>query len=155
MDYNIFLLSIQDKINHEDYLNLKVKLEQLQNKDRFLSNLSFLQLQNPITPLISSIICACFALGWLSIDRFIIKDFALAALRVILSFWCWAIFLFLAVDYENNGALGTSEIFLILSMLFLLLGVIWWAIDLFLVYKKVKKQNYNRILEFIFNSTNT
>ncbi len=32
----------------------------------------------------------------------------------------------------------------------------YWAlfgggVDLFLVYKKIKKQNYNKIIEFIFN----
>lgn len=34
---------------------------------------------------------------------------------------------------------------------FLLLAIIWWGVDLFLVYKKIKKQNYNKIIEFIFN----
>lgn len=34
MDYNVFLLNIQDKINQEDFFNLKLKFEQLQNKKR-------------------------------------------------------------------------------------------------------------------------
>lgn len=29
MDYNVFLLNIQDKINQEDFFNLKLKFEQL------------------------------------------------------------------------------------------------------------------------------
>lgn len=44
-----------------------------------------------------------------------------------------------------------SEIFFGLFGIFLLLGIIWWGVDLFLVYKKIKKQNYNKIIEFIFN----
>ncbi|ECZ4177504.1 TPA: hypothetical protein KIL38_001708, partial [Campylobacter jejuni] len=57
MDYNVFLLNIQDKINQEDFFNLKLKFEQLQNKKEALSNLVFLRLQDPIKPLIMSMIC--------------------------------------------------------------------------------------------------
>ncbi|ECL9384522.1 hypothetical protein MUJ86_001519 [Campylobacter coli] len=60
MDYNIFLLNIQDKINQEDFFNLKLKFEQLQNKKEALSNLVFLRLQDPIKPLIMSMICGFF-----------------------------------------------------------------------------------------------
>ncbi|AJW57873.1 hypothetical protein DNA05_06460 [Campylobacter coli] len=60
MDYNVFLLNIQDKINQEDFFNLKLKFEQLQNKKEALSNLVFLRLQDPIKPLIMSMICGFF-----------------------------------------------------------------------------------------------
>lgn len=60
MDYNVFLLNIQDKINQEDFFNLKLKFEQLQNKKEALSNLVFLRLQDPIKPLIMSMICGIF-----------------------------------------------------------------------------------------------
>ena len=74
MDYNVFLLNIQDKINQEDFFNLKLKFEQLQNKKEALSNLVFLRLQDPIKPLIMSIICGFLSLGWLAIDRFMVKE---------------------------------------------------------------------------------
>ncbi|HEF9773595.1 TPA: hypothetical protein SB160_000487 [Campylobacter coli] len=60
MDYNVFLLNIQDKINQEGFFNLKLKFEQLQNKKEALSNLVFLRLQDPIKPLIMSMICGFF-----------------------------------------------------------------------------------------------
>ncbi|EAJ4250232.1 TPA: hypothetical protein R8X21_001646 [Campylobacter jejuni] len=60
MDYNVFLLNIQDKINQEDFFNLKLKFEQLQNKKEALSNLVFLRLQDPIKLLIMSMICGFF-----------------------------------------------------------------------------------------------
>ncbi|EAI2287326.1 hypothetical protein FK338_00070 [Campylobacter coli] len=60
MDYNVFLLNIQDKTNQEDFFNLKLKFEQLQNKKEALSNLVFLRLQDPIKPLIMSMICGFF-----------------------------------------------------------------------------------------------
>lgn len=150
MDYNIYLLSIQDKITREDYLNLKLKFEQLQNKEQILSNLTFLKIENPVVPMIASIICGFFSLGWLAIDRFLIKDFALGILRVVLSLLPVIIFFSLAVAYENDEDTSTS--FLALMWIFVFFGMIWWLIDLFLVYKKVKQQNYNKIVEFIFLS---
>ncbi len=34
MDYNVFLLNIQDKINQEDFFNLKLKFEQFKIKKK-------------------------------------------------------------------------------------------------------------------------
>lgn len=121
MDYNIYLLSIQDKITHEGYLSLKLKFEQLQNKEQVLSNLTFLKLENPVVPLIASIICGCFSLGWLAIDRFLIKDFALGILRMVLSLLPVIIFFSLAVAYENDE--DASTLFLALMWIFVFLGV--------------------------------
>ncbi|EDO9024664.1 hypothetical protein GJ384_01285, partial [Campylobacter coli] len=151
MDYNVFLLNIQDKINQEDFFNLKLKFKQLQNKKEALSNLVFLRLQDPIKPLIMSMICGFLSLGWLAIDRFMIKDYALGILRIILSLFPCVLFLILGISYENDSNLDISEIFFGLFGIFLLLAIIWWGVDLFLVYKKIKKQNYNKIIEFIFN----
>lgn len=150
MDYNIYLLNIQNKINQEDCFNLKLKFEQVQDEDKILSNLVLLELQDPIKPLIVSIICGCLCLGWLAIDRFMIKDYALGILRMILSLFPCVLFFALGIDYENNDS-DISEICIGLSVLFLIVGIIWWGVDLFLVYKKTKKQNYNKIIEFIFN----
>lgn len=40
MDYNIFLLSVQDKVDKEDLSTLKLKFKNLQNK-KVLSDLIF------------------------------------------------------------------------------------------------------------------
>ncbi|XTO86896.1 hypothetical protein DSX90_006330 [Campylobacter jejuni] len=80
-----------------------------------------------------------------------IKDYALGILRIILSLFPCVLFLILGISYENDSNLDISEIFFGLFGIFLLLGIIWWGVDLFLVYKKIKKQNYNKIIEFIFN----
>ncbi|EDF9503849.1 hypothetical protein GCG59_09130 [Campylobacter coli] len=80
-----------------------------------------------------------------------IKDYALGILRIILSLFPCVLFLILGINYENDSNSDISEIFFGLFGIFLLLGIIWWGVDLFLVYKKIKKQNYNKIIEFIFN----
>ncbi|XOU43678.1 hypothetical protein ACNANX_08715 [Campylobacter coli] len=81
-----------------------------------------------------------------------IKDYALGILRIILSLFPCVLFLILGISYENDSNSDISEIFFSGCLeFFLLLGIIWWGVDLFLVYKKIKKQNYNKIIEFIFN----
>ncbi|MBK1992026.1 hypothetical protein JG676_05360 [Campylobacter sp. 2018MI35] len=148
MDYNIYLLSIQDKIKQEDSLNLKLKFEQLQNKEEVVSNLALIQLQNTATPIIASIISACLGLGFLALDRFMIKDYALGLLRLVLSLFPCILFLILGANYEKENA-DLSEIFFAFFAIFLICGIIWWGVYLFLVYKKIKKENYNKIIDYI------
>ncbi|WP_096018461.1 hypothetical protein [Campylobacter lanienae] len=64
MDYNIFLLSVQDKVDKEDLSTLKIKFNNLQNKEKVLSDLILLPLQDPIKPLILSIIYGFVFLLW-------------------------------------------------------------------------------------------
>ncbi|TBR79881.1 hypothetical protein DU474_02680 [Campylobacter novaezeelandiae] len=149
MNDNVFLLNIQDKINQEDLFNIRMKFEQLQNKKEILSNLVFLKLQDPIKPLIASIISGCLGLGFLALDRFMMKDYILGSLRLVLSLFPCILFLILGTNYEQDTDL--SEIFFVFFCIFLICGIIWWGVDLFLVYKKIKKENYNKIMEFIFN----
>lgn len=140
MDYNIFLLSVQDKVDKEDLSTLKLKFENLQNKEKALSDLILLPLQDPIKPLIASIICGTFLLWWLAIDRFMIKDYALGALRAILSILSCALFLIwldISINYDDDIAI---VYLLVIAAMFLLFSIAWWVVDLFLVYKKVKNK---------------
>lgn len=149
MDYNIFLLSVQDKVDKEDLSTLKIKFNNLQNKEKVLSDLILLPLQDPIKPLIASIICGTFLLWWLAIDRFMIKDYALGALRAILSILSCALFLIwldISIDYDDDIIIVSL---LVIAVAFLLFSIVWWVVDLFLVYKKIKKQNYIKIIKFI------
>lgn len=51
------------------------------------------------------------SLGWLAIDRFMIKDYALGILRIILSLFPCVLFLILGISYENDSNSDISEIF--------------------------------------------
>lgn len=42
-----------------------------------------------------------------------------------------------------------SGIFLGFALFFLIVGVVWWMVDLFLVYQKAKRQNYEKILNIM------
>lgn len=110
MNDNVFLLNIQDKINQEDLFNIRIKFEQLQNKKELLSNLVFLKLQDPIKPLIASIISGCLGLGFLALDRFMMKDYILGSLRLVLSLFPCILFLILGTNYEKENT-DLSEIF--------------------------------------------
>lgn len=52
------------------------------------------------------------------------------------------------------GALGVGrfmigDMVLGFALFFLIVGVVWWMVDLFLVYQKAKRQNYEKILNII------
>lgn len=62
MDYNIFLLSVQDKVDKEDLSTLKLKFKPAKQKS--IIRLDFCHFKKPIKPLIVSIICGfVFLLG--------------------------------------------------------------------------------------------
>ncbi|EAI4327261.1 hypothetical protein NZT89_001214 [Campylobacter upsaliensis] len=78
-----------------------------------------------------------------------VKDYFLAFLRVFVSFILCLICLFLGIYLEEEGEIIGSEIFLGFALFFLIVGVVWWIVDLFLVYKKAKRQNYEKILNIM------
>ena len=99
--------------------------------------------------MIASIIADCVSCGWLALDRFIVKDYFLAFLRVFVSLILCLTCFFLGTYLEEEGEIMGSEIFLGFALFFLIVGVVWWMVDLFLVYQKAKRQNYEKILNII------
>ncbi|EOB2175737.1 hypothetical protein ACIMK4_001567 [Campylobacter upsaliensis] len=151
MNEKIVLLGIKDKITEGDFLTLSAILENMpeEKQKRVLQALLYCPLINPITPLIASIIAGFASAGWLALDRFIVKDYFLAFLRVFVSFILCLICFFLGIYLEEEGEIIGSEIFLGFTLFFLIVGVVWWIVDLFLVYKKAKRQNYEKILNIM------
>lgn len=78
-----------------------------------------------------------------------IKDYALGALRTILSILSCTLFLIwldISINYDDDIIIVSL---LVIAVAFLLFSIVWWVVDLFLVYKKIKKQNYIKIIKFI------
>ncbi|MCH5323403.1 MAG: hypothetical protein J1E31_07525 [Helicobacter sp.] len=78
-----------------------------------------------------------------------IRDFALGFLRMAVSLLPCIVFFALAID--SDGDKDSFEAFLGLGLISVFVGYVWWFVDLFLVYKKAKRENYNKIVEFVFN----
>ncbi len=128
MDFNSVLLIIQDKLPKDGVSSaiLKDKFESLsQDKQKdFISKLSQIKLKSPAFVFW----VGSFLLGNLGVARFMIGDMLLGFIRlglVILD-------IFIELSFNNASIL--------------LVIWIWWIVDLFLVGKKLRKQNLEKII---------
>ncbi|CUU86043.1 integral membrane protein [Campylobacter hyointestinalis] len=131
MDFNSVLLTIQDKIPKDGASSvvLKDKFENLsQDKQKdFISKLSQIKLKSPAFVFW----VGNFLLGNLGVARFMIGDMILGFIRlglVILD-------IFIELSFNNASIL--------------LVIWIWWIVDLFLVGKKLRKQNFEKIINLM------
>lgn len=131
MDFNSVLLTIQDKIPKDGASSvvLKDKFENLsQDKQKdFISKLSQIKLKSPAFVFW----VGNFLLGNLGVARFMIGDKILGFIRlglVILD-------IFIELSFNNASIL--------------LVIWIWWIVDLFLVGKKLRKQNFEKIINLM------
>ncbi len=131
MDFNSVLLIIQDKLPKDGVSSaiLKDKFESLsQDKQKdFISKLSQIKLKSPAFVFW----VGNFLLGNLGVARFMIGDMLLGFIRlglVILD-------IFIELSFNNASIL--------------LVIWIWWIVDLFLVGKKLRKQNLEKIINLM------
>ncbi|WP_096021916.1 hypothetical protein [Campylobacter lanienae] len=128
MDFNSVILIIQDKLPKDGVSSaiLKDKFESLsQDKQKdFISKLSQIKLKSPAFVFW----VGNFLLGSFGVARFMIGDMMLGFIRlglVILD-------IFIELSFNNASIL--------------LVIWIWWVVDLFLVGKKLRKQNLEKII---------
>ncbi|MGM9996480.1 hypothetical protein [Campylobacter lanienae] len=140
MDFNSVLLIIQDKLPKDGVSSaiLKDKFESLsQDKQKdFISKLSQIKLKSPAFVFW----VGNFLLGNLGVARFMIGDMMLGFIRlglVILD-------IFIELSFSNN-----TEYLEFISGFISLVIWIWWIADLFLVGKKLRKQNLEKIINLM------
>lgn len=134
MDFNSLLLSIGDKLPKDGIsaVTLKEKFERL-NEDKqkqVATQLLTIKLQSPA--LVFWV--GTFFFGSLGVGRFMIGDMVLGFVR-----------LGLAIIGVISGALLEHSS---LGWIYGLIGIInwiWWFVDMFLVGKKLRKQNFEKI----------
>lgn len=131
MDFNSVLLIIQDKLSKDGVSSaiLKDKFESLsQDKQKdFISKLSQIKFKSPAFVFW----VGNFLLGNFGVARFMIGDMMLGFIRlglVILD-------IFIELSFNNASIL--------------LVIWIWWIVDLFLVGKKLRKQNLEKIINLM------
>lgn len=153
MDYNVFLLNLQNKVNKEDFFNLTMKFNNMDEakRSKIEQNIYHLQLCDTLTPMIASIIAGCLCCGFLALDRFLIKDFMIGIIRLIFSLFIPLCFLCLACYCEDINEQDIADVLWFLCGISVFFAIIWWAADLFFVYKKVQKNNFNKINTFLNN----
>lgn len=141
MDFNSVLLIIQDKLPKDGVSSaiLKDKFESLsQDKQKdFISKLSQIKLKSPAFVFWMG----NFLLGNLGVARFMIGDMMLGFIRLGLAI----LGIFIELSSFNNN----TEYLEFISGFILLISWIWWIVDLFLVGKKLRKQNLEKIINLI------
>ena len=141
MDSNMILMSVQDKLP-KDFLEqqqLKEKLDSLDEKsrDELMAKIPMLGLKSPA--FVFWIANFCF--GWLGVARFMIGDMVLGGVRLALVVIFFVFSVIVAGD--SNSVLAR------LGSLCLFIIMVWNIVDLFLVGKKLRKQNLNKLLSIL------
>ncbi|WP_086277120.1 hypothetical protein [Campylobacter vicugnae] len=145
MDFNSVLLIIQDKLPKDGVSSvmLKDKFESLsQDKQKdFISKLSQIKLKSPAFVFW----VGNFLLGNLGVARFMIGDMMLGFIRLGLTILGIFIGIFIELSSFNNN----TEYLEFISGFIFLINWIWWFVDLFLVGKKLRKQNLEKIINLM------
>ncbi|EAI4327263.1 hypothetical protein NZT89_001216 [Campylobacter upsaliensis] len=138
MDFNTVLMSIGDKLPKDGVASvaLKDKFEKLSEESQksAITQLSVLNLKSPA--LVFWV--GTFLLGGFGVGRFMIGDMVLGFVRLGLNLAMVVI----------AAASGISEDYILMGVSGLLLFAnwnVWWIVDMFLVGKKLRKKNYEKI----------
>lgn len=140
MDSNsiaMLMMGWQDKIPQDSKLLLQEKLKEV-SEDK-MPILSAVQLKNSVIGLVLGLF-----LGGLGVDRFYKGDFLLGGIKlalVLLYFVCIgsATAAVVGGSLEFAGFLGGLAIFFLITLF------IWCITDLFLVWRGIKRDNFNKI----------
>lgn len=159
MDTNTIMLAIQDKLpqDMQSQAQVRERLEKLSDDKRndLMRNLPNLKLKSPA--LVFWV--GSFLFGNFGVGRFMIGDIGLGIVRLVLliiGIICDLIGLagmdggMLLDDGEEalEATLG-GGIMATLGGIFMLITTIWWIVDLFIVGKKLRVQNMQKILNAI------
>lgn len=136
---NMLLMSLSDKISSKDRYILKLMLDNA--SDKAVSDLNLMKnnigLKSSKTGLILG-----FLLGGLGVDRFYKGDQGLGAIKLSLFLFMWLI-----IIGNIQGQLGDIWIIALLALYYII--PIWAFIDLFLVFFGIKRDNLEKIQEFL------
>ncbi|CAG9469303.1 hypothetical protein AAIL08_000699 [Campylobacter upsaliensis] len=137
MDFNTVLMSIGDKLPRDGVasVTLKDKFEKLseESQKNAITQLSVLNLKSPA--LVFWV--GTFLLGALGVGRFMIGDMVLGFARLVLT----VLGIVVAIFYASS----MNDFVGLLYGLLALTNWIWWIVDMFLVGKKLRKKNYEKI----------
>ncbi|EAH5903461.1 hypothetical protein F2N09_07045 [Campylobacter upsaliensis] len=137
MDFNMVLMSIGDKLPRDGVasVTLKDKFEKLseESQKNAITQLSVLNLKSPA--LVFWV--GTFLLGALGVGRFMIGDMVLGFARLVLT----VLGIVVAIFYASS----MNDFVGLLYGLLALTNWIWWIVDMFLVGKKLRKKNYEKI----------
>lgn len=132
----MLFINIKDKIPSNSHYAIN---ESLSNATKEQENaISLIELKNPIIGLIMSIF-----LGIFGADRFYKGDVLQGVIKLGL-FVAYLIFMIIGAIVESDEVLG-------IGMIFMIVDYTWAIIDIFLVFKGIKKDNLLKIQNTLLN----
>ncbi len=124
------LIYLSEKINKKDLLSIKDK--------RLVDNYQFvLNLKDPKIGLLLGV-----TFGFFGVDRFYKGDIILGSIKLIIAL---CVYIFGFYFYLDEEFIDASFFILIIFFVAIIIGIIWSFIDLFLVYKGIYKDNFNKV----------
>ncbi len=142
MDKSTLVLSLKDKLNSRDFLDIKDKINAMDEKrfDKFQENLRNVKFFNTTIPLIVGIVGMFLVFPFvLGVDRLMIKDYLIALLRFVVIVILYVTMILFAGASQSLAPLWFFVLGIIVAMI----------VELFLVYQKAKRKNYNKIMQAI------
>ncbi|EAL9427655.1 hypothetical protein DYX45_07790 [Campylobacter jejuni] len=142
MDFNSVLSNIGDKLPRDGLaaITLKEKFERLseERKKDVLNQLPMLKLKS------SALVfwVGTFLFGPFGVGRFMIGDMVLGFVRLA--------FVIIPIIFNIVVSESLQNIAYIIAYILVIVNwTIWWIVDMFLVGKKLRKQNYEKIANII------
>ena len=132
---NTILMSLAGKLPSTGEVVLRNKLDGVSDEtlNKISASIPMLNLKSPIVGLILG-----FLLGGLGIDRFYKGDIGLGIIKLLLSVGSMLFF--------DAGLSEKDESLLVVGSILFIASMIFYAVDLFLVFTGIKKDNLNKVL---------
>lgn len=130
-DSTLYFLQLKDKVPSDAYLALKQSLDNA--KDDFKEKLAFILFKNPVLGLVFSVLLP-------GADRIYKGDLILGIFKLIYFIFVY-VFFNIALEFSD-------ERLVLLSLLLFFSALVWLIVDIFLVFRGIKRAN----LELIFRA---
>ncbi|EAJ5694104.1 NINE protein [Campylobacter fetus] len=124
MDVSAITMYMQDKVPSQGLLLLQDKLKVASQEK--LQNIALIPLKNPLIGLILGVL-----FGGFGVDRFYKGDVILGIAKLVLTI------------------IGWMTVLIVIGYIFLIIVFVWVIADFFLVYKGIKQDNLNKIIQIL------
>ncbi|ABK82575.1 TM2 domain-containing protein [Campylobacter fetus] len=124
MDVSAITMYMQDKVPSQGLLLLQDKLKVASQEK--LQSIALIPLKNPLIGLILGVL-----FGGFGVDRFYKGDVILGIAKLVLTI------------------IGWMTVLIVIGYIFLIIVFVWVIADFFLVYKGIKQDNLNKIIQIL------
>lgn len=142
------LSNLKDKLPKDEIFaeNIKAEFQRLSDskKQEAISQIPMLDLKNPAFVFwVGNVMFGAFGVA-----RFMIGDKKLGIYR-LLFIGVYIIFAIMAATALTLGSYNLADIIHVITASLIIVAYVWWIVDLFLVGKKLRQKNYEKIMQIL------